>query len=397
MQKFDTAIIGGGMVGLTMAIILARARLKIAVIDSADLNKTGTKEFDGRVSAITLASRHILENNGIWKYLAEEAEPINHIRISDSDSHMFLDYDAKLIGDEPMGHIVENRYIRRALFAAAAEHSNLEIFAPAIYEKVAYNSSHVEISLAGHLLKAKLLIAADGKKSKIAAGAGIKPLIWDYGQDGIVCTVRHEKPHGQTACERFLPAGPFAILPMKGGYHSSLVWTEKRMLTPFFMKMDRMALTAEVKKRFGSYLGELEVLEPRFSFPLSLYHAERYIDHRLALIGDAAHSIHPVAGQGLNLGIRDAAVLGELIAKQQSLGLDTGSLLMLEKYQNLRKADNLLMMSVTDGLNHLFSNNITPIKLARRFGMSAVNKMPPVKKFFMLHAVGKGGIWKDGI
>ncbi len=374
-----------------MAVAVARSGFSVAVIDSADLSKTATKNFDGRVSAITLTSRRILENIGVWAGLKENAGPISHIRISDGDSHLFLDYDAKMISDEPMGHIVENRFIRENLLAAAREYPNLEIFAPAHYEKITYHPEQVEVSVNGATILAKLLIAADGKKSKIAAQAGIKPVIRDYGQDGIVCTVRHEKNHQNTACERFLPAGPFAILPMQGGHHSSLVWTEKRALTPLFLQMDNENFTREVEKRFGNYLEKLEVIEPRFSFPLALYHAKRYISHRLALIGDAAHSIHPVAGQGLNLGIRDAAVLAELLIGQRNLGLDLGSSIMLEKYQDLRKGDNLLMMSVTDGLNHLFSNSIAPLKLARDIGLAAVNKTPPIKKFFMLHAIGAIG------
>jgi 2-octaprenyl-6-methoxyphenol hydroxylase len=256
---------------------------------------------------------------------------------------------------------------------------------------VARGPAKVEIGLAGGgRILAPICVAADGRNSALRAAAGIKCVSWDYRQTGIVCTVAHERPHRGTAQERFLPAGPFAILPMTGN-RSSLVWTERADLAPAILALAADEFLAELALRFGDHLGRLSVVGPRWSYPLSLHHAESYVDRRLVLVGDAAHGIHPIAGQGLNLGLRDVAALAEVLVDAGRLGLDLGQADVLERYQRWRRVDVLSLSAVTDLLNRLFSNDIAPVKLVRDLGLAAVNALPPLKRVFMRHAMGSTG------
>jgi 2-octaprenyl-6-methoxyphenol hydroxylase len=239
----------------------------------------------------------------------------------------------------------------------------------------------------GERLRARLIAAADGKDSPLRREAGIPAVEWRYKQTGIVTTVAHERSHAGIAVEHFLPAGPFAILPMTGN-RSSIVWTEDAELAPRILELPEAEFAAELRARFGGFLGRIEPVGPRWAYPLALMQAERYVARRLALVGEAAHVIHPIAGQGLNIGIRDIAALAELIVDARRLGLDIGEETVLERYQRWRRADALLLAAVTDGLNRLFSNTIEPIRLARDFGLAVVNRVPPVKRFLMLHAMG---------
>jgi 2-octaprenyl-6-methoxyphenol hydroxylase len=242
----------------------------------------------------------------------------------------------------------------------------------------------------GSILRGALVAACDGRNSPLRRAAGIETLEWTYPQISIVCTVRHEKPHLGVAVEHFLPAGPFAILPMTER-RSSIVWTERADLAPRLLALDAAGFAAELGRRFGDFLGALEVVGPRFSYALSLLHAERYAAPRLALVGDAAHVIHPIAGQGLNLGIRDVAVLAELVVDARRLGLDIADQGVLERYERWRRFDNVMLAAVTDGLNRLFSNAVPPVKLARDMGLAMVDRLPPVKRLLMRHAMGTVG------
>jgi 2-octaprenyl-6-methoxyphenol hydroxylase len=235
-----------------------------------------------------------------------------------------------------------------------------------------------------------LVIGADGRNSITRRNAGIRTTGWAYNQTGIVCTVEHQEPHQQIAHEHFLPAGPFAILPLLNN-RASIVWAERSELVPAIMGLDETEFLEELKPRFGDFLGDLKVVGPRWSYPLSLKFAERAIDQRLALVGDALHGMHPIAGQGLNMGLRDVAALAEIIVDARRLGMDIGDTMVLERYQQWRRFDNSLMLAATDGLNRLFSNSIGPVRLARDFGLSAVNKMGPLKKVFMRSAMGLAG------
>ncbi|WP_142850617.1 UbiH/UbiF/VisC/COQ6 family ubiquinone biosynthesis hydroxylase [Telmatospirillum sp. J64-1] len=389
--RADILVIGGGLVGGAMACALAKAGISVAVVDHEGPAAAMAAEFDGRSSAIALGPKRVLEVAGLWDAIAPEAGPILEIRVSDGPSLMFLHYDHKDVGDEPFGWIVENRTTRKAIFSTLPQLDKAQLIAPAQVVGVERGPlSSVATLSDGRRIEAQLVIAADGRGSATRKSAGIDIRKWEYGQTAIVCTVAHEKPHRGIAQEHFLPAGPFAILPMTGN-RSSLVWTEKSHLVPAIMAQDDKGFLSELSWRFGDFLGDIAVEGPRFSYPLSVQFADSYIARRLALIGDAAHGMHPVAGQGMNYGLRDVAVLAEVLVESHRLGLDLGSPAVLDRYQRLRRFDNMLMLGLTDALVRLFSNDIGPIRLARDIGLGLVNRMTPLKKVFMRHAMGEIG------
>lgn len=382
---------GGGLTGLTLAIACAEAGIDTVVVDREDPATMLAAPYDGRTTALAYGSQQVLAGIGLWPHLAAEAEPILEIRVADAGAPLFLHYDHREVGDHPLGWIVENRALRRALFARARELPALLHLAPLAVEAVSYAGSGAVAQLGdGRRVRAGLVAACDGRGSPLREAAGIKVLTWKYRQTGIVCTVRHEAPHRGVAVEHFLAAGPFAILPMTGN-RSSIVWTEDAALAPRLMALDDAGFLAELGRRFGDFLGALALEGPRWSYPLSLLHASRYTAPRLALLGEAAHVIHPIAGQGLNLGIRDIAALAELAVDARRLGLDIDRPEVLERYERWRRFDTVLLAAVTDGLNRLFSNRIAPLVLARDIGLAAVDRLPPLKRFFMRHAMGLVG------
>lgn len=387
----DILIVGGGMTGLTLALAGAAVGLSVAVVEPGPLARQKDAAFDGRVSAIAFGSKRMLEQLGPWRAMARDAEPILEIRVCDDESPLFLHYDHREVGEEPLGWIVENRVIRSALVDAVLARPEIRCFAPARLAALERDAAGVAAELAdGTRLQARLLAACDGKTSALRRQAGIATLHWRYPQTGIVCTVAHERPHRGIAVEKLLPAGPFAILPMTGN-RSSIVWTEREHLAPEIMALDEGSFMAELVSRFGDHLGELSLVGPRWSYPLSLCHARRYTAERFALVGDAAHAIHPIAGQGFNLGLRGVAALAEVLADARRLGLDIGTPDQLERYARWRRFDALVMASVTDGLNRLFSNDLPPLRLVRDLGLAAVNRMPALKRLFMRHAMGTVG------
>lgn len=385
----NVTIIGGGMVGLSQAIALAQAGVAVTVIDHEDPAKILKHEFDGRVSAIAWRSVKFLEKIGVWKYMLPHAQPILDIRVSEFGSNLFLHFDHEEIGNEPFGYIVENRFTREALFKRASELSNLKLNAPAKCLEIKVESSEIvmEKNAQRSTLNYQLLIGADGKNSAVRKAVGISEYRKSYKQMGLVVTIEHEKPHMGLAHEHFLPVGPFAVLPMQGN-RSSLVWTEPNDIAHLYHKMSDADFLAQIEKRV-KYLGKIKLAGQRWIYPLELVHADTYYKDNVVLIGDAAHSIHPIAGQGVNLGFRDAELLTETILNQLKSGLNPASSIALEKYNNLRRLDNSLMINATDKLNILFSNKIFPIKLARSLGLGAVNQIPPLKKLFMKYASGK--------
>ncbi len=379
------------MVGMSLGLALAQEGVKVAVIERATLPSQLEPSFDGRVSAIAEGSRRILEHIGAWETMAPHAQPILDIRVSDGAAPFFLHYDHHEVGEEPFGHIVENRYIRHALHTAAESLPDLTVIENAGLRTFECDDVGVTVHLQNQpAIRCRLLVGADGKQSKIRDLAGIKTMEWKYGQVAIVCTIRHELPHQGLAQERFLPAGPFAVLPMQDN-RSSLVWVEPEDRVKLYLELPEQEFVQEIRERVGDYLGTIATDGARFSYPLSLMHARSYIGKRLALIGDAAHAIHPIAGQGVNLGFRDVAVLTELVRDKLRLGLDIGSDDVLSHYQRWRRFDNTAMLAVTDGLNRLFSNNILPVRLARDLGLWTVSKLPPLKRFFMRDAMGLTG------
>ncbi|MCH2546900.1 MAG: 2-octaprenyl-6-methoxyphenyl hydroxylase [Alphaproteobacteria bacterium] len=391
MKKYDVVIVGGGMVGMAAAVALATAGIHSAVIERIPHPAQLNSQFDGRTAAISLGTKRLMDSIGAWEFMAPHAQPINDIRVVDGDSSLFLHYDHREVGNEPFGWIIENRIIREALFKRGDTLKEISIFAPHSAEDITITPSSAQVTLDdGQILQAPLLIAADGKFSAVRKKIGIATTTIPYNQTALVCTIAHSEPHNGLALERFLPIGPFAVLPMQHN-RSSLVWTESADSAAAMLQLNDEDFAAEITRRVGSYLGEISLAGPRFSYPLTLVHAEHYTTHRAALVGDAAHGIHPIAGQGVNLGFRDVAALTEILCDAKRLGGDIGFETTLAAYNRWRALDAFAMVSVTDGLTRLFSNNIVPLRIARRLGLGAVGKMPPVKRFFMRHAMGLEG------
>lgn len=389
----DLAVVGGGMTGLAFAVAAAGAGAEVAVIDPVPLPLSAKAPFDGRVTAIARASRYLLEGIDVWPALEPEAEPIVDIEVSEHASPFSVFYDHREVGREPLGHIVENRAIRAGLVeqAKALSETTLTLAMPDKVKHLRRRRADALITLeSGAVIKARLVIGADGQNSLCRREAGIDVLRFDYEQTGIVATIAHDNPHDGIAVERFFPNGPLAILPMRGN-HSSIVWAVENQLAGVLIDLDDDAFIGELEERFDQQLGTLSLAGPRFHYPLSMAQAHRYTDDRLALIGDAARKIHPIAGQGWNLALRDVAALAELTVDALKLGLDPGSPAILGQYERWRRFDSLALIAVTDGLNRLFANDILPLKLMREWGLGLVNRTPPLKRFFMQHAMGLVG------
>jgi len=393
--KADVVIAGGGMVGMTLALAMAQGGLKVIVVDPVPQKAALDERFDGRVSALAYSSVRMFEALGVWPDLAPDAQPINDILVTDaglgkSPSPFSLHFDHREIG-RPMGVIAENRHIRRALFAAVARAKSIVLRSPAALTGLEDRGHTMAAELAGgEGIDAPLVVAADGRESPMREHMGIGTIGWAYPQMGIVATVAHEKPHNGTAWEHFLPSGPFAILPMTGN-RSSLVWTEREDLAPAMMKLDEPTFDAEIARRFGAHLGATHAEGPRWSYPLRFHLARAYVKPRFAVAGDAAHGIHPIAGQGLNLGLKDAAALAEVVLEGARLGIDIGDPNLLKRYERWRRFDSFALAAATDGLNRLFSNDFTPLRLARDVGLGIVDGIGPLRRFFMRHAGGDVG------
>ena len=403
---YDVLVVGGGMVGLTLGLTLAQANISVTVIDRTPAAEVLAEPFDGRASAIAGGSQRALAAAGLWSAMAPQAEPILDIRVSDGRiggraSPFFLHYDHSDLGRGPLGYIIENRMTRRALHGAIPDRPGLRYLAPCQLTSLDRQTGGVTATLAGgQVLRARLVVAADGRNSALREAAGIKVTKWDYPQSGIVCTVAHEQPHKGVAHEHFLSAGPFAVLPMVDGsadetgvpqHRSSIVWTERRDVVPAMMALSPHDFSAEIQRRFGNSLGDMRAIGGRWSYPLSLLLAADVTAPQLALVGDAAHAIHPIAGQGLNLGLRDVAALAEVIVDAHRLGLDVGDAGVLQRYGRWRRLDTMMLIAATDGLNRLFSNDLPPVRLVRDLGLAAVNRLPPLKRLFMRHAMGMVG------
>ncbi len=387
----DVLVVGGGMAGLTAALAFGVAGLSVVLVDRRPTTDVLDAAFDGRTSALALGSQRVLDGLGAWAGMVEDAEPIREIRVSDGGAPMFLHYDHREVCTEPLGYIVENRHIRRALHDRLAACPDVRLIAPGSVEDLSHEEPFIRARLSDDRgIRARLAVAADGKDSPLRRAAGIPVTAWDYPQTGIVCTVRHEKPHRGIAHERFLSAGPLAMLPMRGNL-SSVVWTERRDRAVHLLGLDDGAFAVEIARRFGPSLGGLEIVGGRWSYPLSLSHADRYVASRLALVGDAAHAIHPIAGQGFNLGLRDVAALAETVVDAARLGLDIGGPEPLREYESWRRFDSVALSAATDILNRLFSNDLAPVRLMRDLGLAAVNRTPPLRRFFMRHAMGVVG------
>lgn len=395
VYESDVLIVGGGLAGMPLALALAQGGLSVTLVDALDPATATGAGFDGRVSAVAFSSCRMLKRLDVIKHLDGQMQPINDIVVSDGrvrgpGSSLFLHFDHTEIGDEPLGNLIENRHLRIALQKAISEAPGIKLIAPNAVTHIAYGAQVVATLADGSTVKARLCLAADGRNSPTRLAAGIKTIGWDYGQTGIVTTVEHERPHEGVAQEYFLPGGPFAILPMVGN-RASLVWTERHDAARTILALDDDAFADEMRARFGDYLGPCRPVGPRWSYPLSLQLARDYVRPRLALVGDAAHAIHPIAGQGLNLGWRDVAAAAEVIIEAARLGQDIGALDVLERYQRWRRFDNVSLSLLMDAMNRLFSNDIGPLRLARDVGLGVVNLMGPARRLFMRHAGGSVG------
>lgn len=401
---FDILIVGGGLVGLTVALACAQAGFRIGVVDISKPSEQLAEHHDGRASAIATASFRMMRALGVADALERDgnthAGPINKILVSDGQagaapSPLTLFFDSAQIADtnagEPLGYMVENRRMRHALHAQTKKQKNITWIAPAkVKEIVADEAKTTVIFGDGKTLSAALLVAADGRNSFVRRKAGIGVMSWPCQQKAIVTTVEHELPHEGTAHELFLPAGPFAILPLTGN-RASIVWTETPRAADAAMALDDEQFAAELARRFGDFLGWVKPVAPRWCYPLSFLHADTYVGKRLVLVGDAAHAIHPIAGQGFNMGLRDAAALAEILVQARAEGQDLGSDFILAQFETWRKFDNTALTLACDMFNRLFSNNIVPVKHVRRMGLGVVDKLPPVRAFFMKEASGQIG------
>jgi 2-octaprenyl-6-methoxyphenol hydroxylase len=391
IKHYDVIIIGGGPAGSTQACALAHHGLNVAVIDQLAPEVTMQASFDGRTTAIAYGSSNIYRGIDVWPLFEPFAQPILDIRVSDDNSHSFMHYDHREIGNHPMGYIIENLKMRQVLYGRATSFKKLEWIAPAKVVSLERFDHRVEVLLdTGVSLKAQLLIAADGRNSQMRELLGIPVTKWSYKQNAIVCMIEHELPHEGVAHEHFMPTGPFAILPMQGK-RSSVVWSMREELSPEKMALSPDDFASAMQQQFGDSLGKITLSSQRWCYPLGVQFANTYIDKRFAMVGDAAHVIHPIAGQGLNMGLRDVAALTEVLVEAYRLGLDIGGHTTLERFQRWRRFDNMSLIAVTDSLTRLFSNDIRPLKFLRDSGLGIMNNIAPAKKFLMRHAVGMVG------
>ncbi|HET7848607.1 MAG TPA: ubiquinone biosynthesis hydroxylase [Pseudolabrys sp.] len=428
-KRADVVVAGAGFAGLALGIALRQGLGGSFRVTVADPTLASEKSKDMRASAIAAAARRLFEAIGAWDAVVQDAQPILDMvvtdsRLDDAVRPTLLTFGGEVEEGEPFAHMIENRHLIDALVARAREEGvDLRATAVASFDyDIAESdprpdpppfrgrehsrcshpppgrgtneegvSTHVNIEFAdGDEISARLLVGADGAKSRTREQAGIATHGWNYGQSAIVTTVAHERDHKGRAEEHFLPAGPFAILPLTGK-RSSIVWTEEEREAARLLALPDEEFHAELEKRFGLHLGDIEVVGPRRAFPLGLFTARSFIAERLALVGDAAHIIHPIAGQGLNMGLRDVAALAEVVADAARLGLDPGGADVLERYQRWRRFDTMTMGIATDGLNRLFSNHSDVLRLARDIGLGLVERMPPLKRLFIREAAGFTG------
>ncbi|GAC1344059.1 MAG: UbiH/UbiF/VisC/COQ6 family ubiquinone biosynthesis hydroxylase [Acetobacteraceae bacterium] len=397
MDDVDVCVVGAGPVGGTLACALAAGGARVAVVDRAALPPMEHPDFDGRAYAVAAGSRRLLEGAGVWAVLPMPACPIEDIRVSDGRvgqraSRLFLHFDHREAGDEPFGWMVEARSLRVALNAHLHALPGLQVFAPAEATVERDGAGAVVRVAGGPSFRCGLVVAAEGRGSPLRQQAGIAVTTVPYRQRGVVCAVAHARPHNNTALEHFLPAGPFAQLPMIGiegaPNVSAIVWTEGSALAERLIGLDDAVFGREVARRLGPHLGAVRPVGRRWLYPLSAMHAQRYVDTRLALVGDAAHGIHPIAGQGLNLGFRDVIALSAVVLEALRAGGDPGSPAVLAEYQRRRRPANLLMLGATDALDRLFSTDNALIRGARDLGIAGVHRIPRLKRLFMRQAMG---------
>ncbi len=396
-HSHDALIVGGGLNGLTLALALSAHDLDVGLVERADLDSHLMPSFDGRATAIASAAARMLRALGLGDVLDRAGCPILGIRVTDGLSPRLLHFDsAEAEPSEPLGIMLENRELRFALLQRLRQDGRVRLYAPAAIRETVRDSNSARVCLAdGRELVAPVVLACDGRGSMLRRQAGIRLAEWRYDATAIVSMLAHERPHGHVASELFYPAGPFAQLPMNdladGRHRSALVWTVRRRDADGVKALSARAFAHEVEQRMGGFLGHVETIAPAQSFPLNLQHAERYWANRLILVGDAAHGIHPIAGQGLNLGLRDVAALAQVLAEAARTGLDLGHADVARRYERWRRADNSATAAATDALVRLFAIPGRRAQFVRSMGLAAVNRLPLLRRAFMAVARGETG------
>lgn len=391
----DILIVGGGLNGPALALALARKGFSVTVVDALPETVRKNAAFDGRAYALALASQRLLTRIGIWDRVAGHSQPMHEIKASDGragegPAPFFLHFDSAEIEEGPMGHMLEDRYLRRAFLDAMNEEPAIhQVQDRVIAQEV--DASGVSLRLeSGRILRGRLLVGCDGRESGTAQRAGIRRTGWDYGQTALVCAIAHEKPHHGIAHQFFMPPGPLAILPLPGNV-SSIVWSETHDSAAAISALSDKDYLDVLRPRFGDFLGQIRLKGKRFAYPLKLTIANRFVDERLALIGDAAHGMHPIAGQGLNAGLRDVGALVDVLGQAARRGEDFTSPLVLDRYQEWRRFDVATLAMATDLTNKLFSNDNPVLRTARDLGMGMVNAMPGLRRGFLREAAGLTG------
>jgi len=392
----DILIVGGGLNGPALALAAARAGLSSTVIDALPEPTRKNAGFDGRSYALALASVRLLRNLGIWERVAENAQPMLEIKVSDGragegPSPFFLHFDHAEIEEGPMGHMLEDRFLRRALIEAMAGDPLIKQVSNDTVTAQEVSTTGVSVTLAsGKVLSGRLLIGADGRGSGTAARAGIKRTGWGYGQTALVAAIEHDLPHHGIAHQFFMPPGPLAILPLPGNV-SSIVWSETDATAARFAALPDAEFMEVLRPRFGDFLGGIKLRGKRYTYPLSLTVANSFVADRLALIGDAAHGMHPIAGQGLNAGLRDVAALAQVMTEASRRGEDIAAADVLARYQQWRRFDTATLAMATDLTNRLFSNDNPVLRAARDLGMGAISQIPGLRRGFIREAAGLTG------
>jgi len=393
MKEYDVVIIGGGMVGLTLACALGQQEFNVAVVEAYEpLDMQANDEYELRVSAISKSSQQVFKNINAWQgMLQRRASPYQHMHVWDSTGDGKINFDAADLGVDALGHIIENRAVQFSLYEQCKKLHSVELLCPQQVKDIRYTEQQSEIFLDdGRSITTKLLVGADGANSKVRDIAGISINKSAYEQKGVVAVVKSTQSHKSTAWQRFLPTGPLAFLPLSDG-RCSIVWSAEDQRADELLAMDDESFCRELEQEFDYTLGKVESIGQRAAFPLIRRHADEYVKKGLALIGDAAHTIHPLAGQGVNLGVLDAAALAETIVAARAKGQNIASLATLRKYERWRRADNSLMMYSMSGFKNLFSNEQSGLSFVRNAGLNIVNSMGPVKHKFMRHALGLEG------
>jgi 2-octaprenyl-6-methoxyphenol hydroxylase len=392
----DIIITGGGLNGPALALALAGEGFGVTVIDSLPRATRVDPGFDGRAYALALASQRLLAAVGVWGEVAAQAQPMLQIKVTDGragegPSPWMLAFDHAEIEEGPMGFLVEDRHLRRAFLEAMDANARVTHRAGETVVAQQAGPDGVAVTLAsGEVIRGALLVGCDGRQSGTATRAGIRRTGWDYGQTAVVCAVAHERPHGGIAHQFFMPGGPLAILPLTGN-RCSIVWSERRERAEAMLAMGEDEFLEALRPAFGSFLGEIALAGERWGYPLGLSLANAMVAARVALVGDAAHGVHPIAGQGLNAGLRDVAALAEVLGEARQRGEDVGSAAVLDRYAQWRRFDTATLALATDTFNRLFSNDNPVLRLARDLGLAAVNRLPGLRRGFIREAAGLTG------